>query len=223
MSQTAKGAALWQVALLPFLLLTWFLVPVLLIVLLPVQIVAALHSGRGFFRTSPYRFLLLLITQGVDSKHDTFDRRFVVFHPEMSFSRFREIYCQGRDFAVTRGRLRIARPDETLVRSLGHLDPGVAYDPQRIDDFIAVPSSLLTEEGDHFALIITNQGGLGVGVESGHYLIFRRQDTVSGAAPWTVIEPGTVTLRQLVSPLPDPRPPIFGQLVASVPRTRESA
>ncbi|MGE3164093.1 MAG: hypothetical protein AB7O52_04260 [Planctomycetota bacterium] len=219
----ANSSAFWQVALLPLLVIIWCTLPVWFVVLLPVQIFAVLVSRKGFFETSPYRWLILLVTQGVDRKRDTFDRRFAVFHPEMNFARFRKIYSEKRAFRATRGKLRIARDGEALVPCLGHLPPDAPYDLSRVDDFLAVPVSLTIGNGDYFALVITNQGGLGVGVVGDEYLVFRRQDSVSGNGPWTVILPRTATLRRLTSPASEPPLEIFGQLVGSVPRTPENS
>lgn len=219
MASLAASEGFWQVVLFPVLFVAWVLVGFLLILLLPVQIVTTLVSRKGFFSASPFRELFLVITQGVDRRAGSFDHRFVALHPQMSWARFREIYFQKREFRVTPRKLRIAAADEVLVPSLGHLQPDARYDVSRVEDFIPVPSAMVGRGGDYVALVITNQGGLGVGVPADEYLVFRRQESVSGSGPWTVLLPNTATLRRLPPPPPDPPLTITGQFVGSVPRT----
>lgn len=214
----AQSKVLWQIGLLPVRLLVWIGVPICLILLFPVQLVTGLLSKQGFFAANPYGYLLGLLGEGRSSQGNQFDRRYILFHTQMNGARFADIVLRKSEFVATEKKLRVCQPGEVAVPYVGLFEQGMEYDDAHVDDYIVVPSSLTGAGGDHFALRINNQGGLGVGVNNGDFLVFQRlASTPAQQGEGVVVSRGQASL-QSVARLADCDPTQFaGVLVGSIP------
>jgi hypothetical protein len=199
-----------------------------LLALLPIQLIAWAIVRRSFSQVQPYKFLFDLLGGGAIDESPGFDKRFVLFHHKMDFGKFKRIYIDKAEYETTPENIAFKTADTTVIPHLGVFDYGEQVPEDAFEAHVSVPSDVVSEPGEYFALIVVNQSRYSDEINDCDYLIFRTQDALEPLRKALVLEKdggvalhggeeGTgPTMRHAVSP--ESQKPIRGVVVGSAPR-----
>lgn len=191
---------LWQLLVLPVRVAILTILLVALLGTILVQAALSVIHRESWVGRRPVPFLRLFFNEG--RTRGGFDSRFVLLHPTMNLERFWQIVIQHHPFVTTAERVLVSNRDQVAIPYLGHFDRNERVDSQLLDDppsdYVLIPATLAGRARGLFAVLITNQGGFGFGIQSGDKLVFR-DARVARPAESDVVLCEDTTVRQVES------------------------